>query len=41
MRWESRVNYQTDLKHKTKKKTVMIIDESDEILFRDLHLFHK
>jgi len=42
-KWSSRVHYQTDLKRKvnSRKKTVLIIDESDERMFRDLHEFHR
>jgi len=37
------VHYQTDLKRKvnSRKKTVLIIDESDERQFRDLDEFHR
>ena len=45
MKWNSRVRYQTDLKRtlskKKEKKTVMIIDESDERQFKDLDEFYK
>lgn len=42
-KWSGRVHYQTDLKRRknSTKKAVMIVDESDEIMFRDLLEFYK
>ena len=41
MKYTERVKYQTDLKRKANNKTaVMIIDESDERMFRDLDEFY-
>ena len=41
-KWTERVKYQTDLsRKKTQKNTVMIIDESDERMFRDFEAFYK
>ena len=40
--YSSRVKYQTDLSRKNnKKEAVMIIDESDERMFRNLEEFYK
>ena len=41
--YSGRVKYQTDLNRKpnSKKTTVMIIDESDERMFRDLESFYQ
>ena len=41
-KYSERVSYQTDLSRKTNKKNhVMIIDESDERMFKDLGNFYK
>ena len=41
-KWSGRVRYQTDLRPKNNRKTtVLIIDESDERMFKDLEAFYK